>query len=253
MLNSNMLNLQPTFAFDLISDLYLDYWPEPIDWAGLPTSLIGVVAGDLSEDLDRTVYELHRIGQTYRQVLYIDGDLEHAQNLNNVNSNRNYLYRKLRLNDNINYLHEHTVIINNVAFVAANLWWSPGDTLADRQDQDWIQDMQVLSLHHADLEYLRNTIHRLQQQNRVSRIVVISHTVPNTELIACAPHSPNLAVDASDYVEVEDTHQKISHWCFGHWPRSVNYTQDHCTYVSNPRGKPADSSGLTYYPLRVEV
>ena len=68
------------FAFDLISDLYLKEWPS-VDWSNQPTSLIAVVAGDLSSDLDHTVYELKKISKHYCQVMYIDGDLEHQGQL----------------------------------------------------------------------------------------------------------------------------------------------------------------------------
>ena len=238
------------FAFDLISDLYLDHWPNHIQWTGLPTSLIGVVAGDLSADLDRTVYELRRIAENYRQVLYIDGDLEH-QSLSTVDSTRNYLLKKLQ-HTNINYMFEQVVIINNVAFVAANLWQAPTGFGAISDDQ-WTTDMRLLSLHHADLEFLRHATHRLQSRADVAKIVVVSHTVPNSELINASVDTDHLAVDASDYVEMEDTQHKISHWCFGHWPRCVNYQMDHCKYVSNPRGNPKDSLGFEYFPLRVEI
>jgi len=61
------------------------------------------------------------------------------------------------------------------------------------------------------------------------------------------------AVDASDYVELEDINNKISHWCFGHWPRNIDYSVNNCHYVSNPKGKPQDHLGFEYFPMRVEI
>jgi hypothetical protein len=239
------------FAFDLISDLYLKDWPQT-DWSIEPTSLIAVVAGDLSSDLDHTVHELKKMAKHYRQVLYIDGDLEHNQSLEKVNTNRDYLAQQLKNTKNITYMHEHVLIINDVAFIAANLWWSPGDSNTNINDDTWFKEMQMLTLHHEDLNYLRYTVQRIQLCPDIKKCVLVSHTVPNRELIL-GGSDENLASDASEWVEIEDHTGKIKTWCFGHWNRSVKLKVNNCEYVSNPKGKPSDSLGLKYHPLRVVV
>jgi hypothetical protein len=239
------------FAFDLISDLYVDDW-EPAQWAGQPTSLLAVIAGDISKDLDRTVYELQCISQQYRQVMYIDGDLEHSEDLNAVSSNRKYLCKKLSKIQNLTYMHEQVMIINDVAFVAANLWWTPGETNSSINDQNWIDDMKMLTLHHEDLDYLRYTVQRMQKSNDVNNVVVVSHTVPNRQLLLNYDEE-NIATDASEYLDSEDINNKISTWCFGHWNHALNITVNQCDFVSNPKGRPELSSGLLYHPLRVVV
>jgi len=238
-------------SFDLISDLYVDNWSHSTDWSAEPTSLLAVVAGDISTDLDRTVHELGSISKYYRQVMFIDGDLEHADDYESVQSNRAYLAKKLAKIQNITYMHEQVLIVNHVAFVAANLWWNPS-TDSYIHDNDWMQDMRMMTLHHEDLDYLRYTVHRMQESPDVTNVVVVSHTVPSRELLL-APTVENLATDASEYVEAEDTKHKISTWCFGHWNRPIKVKVDHCEYVSNPKGKPETSSGLQYHPLRVLV
>ena len=42
--------------FDLISDLHLDFWAENenISWEGIGTSLIAVILGDISYNIDIT-------------------------------------------------------------------------------------------------------------------------------------------------------------------------------------------------------
>jgi hypothetical protein len=230
----------------------VDDWKEPIDWTGQPTSLLAVVAGDVSSDLDRTVYELEKISKCYRQVMFIDGDLEHQGGLNTVSSNQNYLSKKIKRIKNCTSLHEQVVLMNHVAFIAANLWWSPGNSTTNISDDHWIDDMRVLTLHHEDLDYLRTTVQRLQDSPDINNLVLISHTVPNRELIL-EPVKEHMATDASDWVEMEDFQNKISNWCFGHWPRPLKFQLNHCEYVSNPKGKPSDSLGLTYHPQRVIV
>lgn len=239
------------FAFDLISDLYLEEWPNT-DWSTEATSLIAVVAGDLSPDLDHTVYELKKISKNYRQVLYIDGDLEHQGHLSDVEQTRAYLSQKLNSTKNITYMHEHVLIINHVAFIAANLWWSPGESTTSINDYGWMEEMQMLTLHHDDLNYMRYTVQKIQDCRDIQKCVLISHTVPNRELIL-GPASQNLFSDASDWVEIEDRMNKISTWCFGHWNRLVNTTVNNCQYVSNPKSRPSESLGLQYHPMRVLV
>lgn len=251
MLNNHM-SKQHQLSFDLISDLYVDNWEQEIDWSAEPTSLLAVVAGDISSDLDRTVHELRKISKNYRQVMFIDGDLEHSIDFEAVQSNRNYLGKKFAKISNLTYMHEQVLIVNHVAFIAANLWWNPTENNTCIVDDHWIDDMRMMSLHHEDLEYLRYTVQRMQQTPDVSNIVLISHTVPNKELIL-NPTLEDLSSDASDYVEMEDTNRKIRSWCFGHYPRPMRVKVDRCEYVSNPKGKPETSSGLQYHPLRVLV
>jgi hypothetical protein len=239
-------------TFDLISDLYVDNWKQSTDWSVEPTSMLAVVAGDISKDLDRTVHELGVISKYYRQVMFIDGDLEHADDFDCVQSNRAYLAKKLAKIQNITYMHEQVLIVNHAAFVAANLWWTPKNNDSYVHDDDWMHDMRMMTLHHEDLDYLRYTVHRMQDSPDVTDVVVVSHTVPSRELLL-APTAKNMATDASDYVESEDFKQKITAWCFGHCDRPVKVKVDRCVYVSNPKGKPETSSGLQYHPLRVVV
>ena len=240
------------FAFDLISDLYLKEWPS-VDWSNQPTSLIAVVAGDLSSDLDHTVYELKKISKHYCQVMYIDGDLEHQGQLSDVDETRSYLAQCLSNTKNITYMHKHVLIINQVAFIAANLWWSPEDsTTTSINDSGWLEQMQMLTLHHEDLNYLRYTMRRIQDCQDVQKCVLVSHTVPNRELLLGSANQ-NLFSDASDWVGIEDRTHTISTWCFGHWNRQVNTTVNDCQYVSNPKGKPSESLGFQYHPMRVLV
>lgn len=246
-----MVSHTQSFSFDLVSDLYIDVWSQPITWDGLGTSLLAVVAGDISSDLDRTIYELNRIGKAYRQVLYIDGDLEHQNSIHNVHDNRNYIAKKLK-NTNITYLHEQVVCVKNVAFVGANLWWNhlndECNTSENRSD-----DNRAFTLHLYDLEYLRLTVSRLQTVNSIEKIVLVTHTVPNQELVSNVHNGVNFSVDASEIVEKEDRNEKMNTWCFGHWTCPIDFQGMRCRYISNPMGYPDDCDGSTYFPLRVSI
>jgi len=239
------------FAFDLFSDLHVDHW-ETADWSGQPTSLLAVVAGNISADLDRTVYELHCLSRNYRQVLYIDGVLEHSDDFSAVHSNRNYLCKKLSKFHNVTHLHEQVLIINDVAFVGATLWWAPHETCSSISDDDWIQDMKIPTLHNEDLDFMQYTRQRLQKSSEVSKVIMVSSTVPS-RMLALTVNQIACSSEASNYVQMEDRYNKLSHWCFGHCEYPVKHKEDYFEFVSNPKGKPETSSGLMYQPMRVMV
>ena len=236
--------------FDLISDLYIDNHPGDIDWNTVRTSLLAVVAGDVSSDLDRVTHELTRISNSYRQVIYIDGDLENRDYPDDQAGD--YLERKLRKIRNCLYLRGNVVVFNNTAFIGANLGWVPwGKDIND--DDVWDSAMADITKHHRDLNYLKNTVHRMQMTNDVHQIAIISHTVPNTALVEPFPDVDyeNIGSNASDIVDAEDITNKLQTWCFGHYHRPIDETVNGIRYVSNPRGKPGQGHGFSYYPKRV--
>ena len=148
--------------FDLISDLYIDNHPDDIEWDKVRTSLLAVVAGDVSSDLDRVVHELTRISNNYRQVVYIDGDLENSDYPEDQAGD--YLERRLRKVRNCLYLRGNVVVFNNTAFIGANLGWVPwGKDIND--DDVWDSAIADITKHHRDLNYLKHTVHRMQMTN----------------------------------------------------------------------------------------
>jgi hypothetical protein len=248
-----MRKQHPLLSFDLISDLYVEEYPNNIDWKSFPTSLIAVVAGDVSSDLDRTIYELKQISTVYKHVLYIDGDLEHQNNFDNIQSNRDYLKNKLSKITNMSYLFEYILIINSTSFLAANLWWGPENSVNNStlDSNDWLDDMKLYTVHNDDLDYLKYSVKKMQNSKDVSNIVVISHTVPDKQLIFDSNCS-KLSSDAQKYVEAEDKNRKISTWVYGHH-RPMKTTINDCEFISNPRGSIKNSTGLKYQPLKVIV
>jgi len=248
-----MRSQHPLLSFDLISDLYVEEWPTSINWKAFPTSLIAVVAGDVSSDLDRTVYELKQISSVYKHVLYIDGDLEHQNNFDNIQSNRDYLGNKLSKIENMSYLFEHILIINSTSFLAANLWWGPenSNNNGTLDSGSWMDDMKLYTIHNNDLEYLQHSVKKMQNSPDITNIVMISHTVPDKNLIFDADCS-KLSSNSQKYIESEDKNHKISTWVYGHH-KPMKTTINDCEFVSNPRGNVKNSTGLKYQPLKVIV
>ena len=65
--------------FDLISDLHLDFWGENenINWEGIGTSLVAVILGDISYNMEVTYKTIVDISKHYKYVIFVDGNHEH--------------------------------------------------------------------------------------------------------------------------------------------------------------------------------
>ena len=93
------------FAFDLISDLHVDTWPQPFDWTGQATSPYCVVAGDVCRDRDLLVHTLTHLGQCYPGgVFYIDGNDEHRWYLSDLGESYRELNQLIERIPNVVYL-----------------------------------------------------------------------------------------------------------------------------------------------------
>ena len=98
------------FTFDLISDLHIETW-DNFDWTSQATSPYCIVAGDVSEDHDTVRHTLQHLGDCYQAVFYIDGNEEHAQNLNDLDDSYRSLHRCISDLKNVVYLQNNVVIM----------------------------------------------------------------------------------------------------------------------------------------------
>jgi hypothetical protein len=259
-----------TFAFDLISDLHVETW-DNFDWTGQPTSPYCVVAGDVSKDHDRVVQTLDHLNECYAGVFYIDGNDEHRYQLEDLGSSYRSLTHKLKALDGVVYLQDNVVIINGVAILATNGWWSYDFNPAIEYDaaQEWFREYtqssqiacdSITGIAYHDATYLTNSIKKLQTHQEVKSIVVVSHTLPAAWLCSHDPdlaESPRFNCMGNPHLQLaldEDTENKIKVWSFGHYHCPVDRDFAGIRYVSNPRGR-GDTvwSQSAYYPKRIEV
>ena len=259
-----------TFAFDLISDLHIESWPN-FDWAGQPTAPYCVVAGDVARDRDVLIETLTHLGQQYLGVFYIDGNDEHRCFLDNLNDSYQELYQQINSIPNVVFLYDNVVIINNVAILAVNGWWTFDfdPNLDIGQCMAWYKDYLKCSTSCAtdtmnyafnDLAYLANNVHRLQTHLEVQKIVLVSHTVPSSQLTSHDIDLRNtwryncLGNSHLNKVLDSDTENKIHTWCFGHYHKSVDQQINGIRYVNNCRGRGDTPWGVNpYYPKRIEI
>jgi predicted phosphodiesterase len=260
-----------TFTFDLISDLHIETW-DTFDWTGQPTSPYCVVAGDVSRDPEIVAHTLKHLGECYHGgVFYIDGNDEHRNSLEDLGESYKTLTRSIRKIKNVVYMQDNVIIINGVALLATNGWWSYdfNDSLDPDQTMEWYRDrmnitetsaLSINSVAYNDAAYMINSVAKLQTHQDVKSIVIISHTVPSPWLIQ---HDTELTDTwrfncmGNKHLQLvlnEDTENKIHTWCFGHYHKSVDRTLGGVRYVNNCRGRgDTEWCQVAYYPKRITV
>jgi predicted phosphodiesterase len=259
-----------SFSFDLISDLHVETWNN-FDWTDKPTSTFCVVAGDVAVDRKLLLQTLSHLSKCYQGIFYIDGNDEHRQYLNNIGESYKDLISQIKKIENIVYMQDNAVVINGVALIATNGWWTYDfdPTLNLNQTLQWYQDHMkvdstvtttVTGIAHHDALYLKKSIKKLQTHQEVKSIAVITHTVPAPWIIA---HDPDL-INTSRFncmgnsllqsVLTEDSERKIKTWCFGHYHRPVDRDLNGIRYVNNCRGR-GDTQWRqsVYQPKRITV
>lgn len=233
-----MLN---TFSVDLISDLNLTD-NDTFEWAGKQTSLFCVVAGNVSSDLTILERTLDHLGNNYRGVLFIDGSLEH-ENLQDYYERVEQIKQICDKLNNVVYLHNHVVILNGVAFIGCNGWYG------NRKQSNCIEEIEYLEKYRSeDLTYLSMSIKKLQHNDDVKKIVVVSNSMPSDYLSFKSPNTKfpnelNLSLSL-----LFDGEHKIEKWLFGTNDITVDVSLSFRKYINNPV-----ISGLVYQPKRIEV
>ena len=260
-----------TFAFDLISDLHVETW-NSFDWTGQATSPYCVVAGDVARDRQLLLDALTHLGQCYPGgVFYVDGNEEHKDYLDDLGASDRDLAKDIDAIPNVVYMQDNVVIVNGVAILGTNAWWTYDFDPAIDVDASiqYIQDhfgidsssaTNIMGVAYNDAAYMINSVHKLQTHQEVGAIVIVSHTVPAPWVIR---HDPDLVgtwrfngMGNSHITRAidEDTEDKIKMWCFGHYHRPVNQQLGGIEYISNPRGR-GDTTWCqpAYYPKRIEI
>jgi UDP-2,3-diacylglucosamine pyrophosphatase LpxH len=260
-----------SISFDLISDLHVDTWEHEFDWTGCATSPYCIVAGDVSKNRQQMVQVLRHLGQCYQAVFYIDGNDEHVENLEHLSPSYASLARQIQKIPNVVYLQDNVVVVDGVAVVGTNGWWGydldlsidPVSVASWWQDKAQVSDSAVKAVAKmatTDATYLVSSIRRLQSHQDVKKIVVVTHTVPLSELIEhdielegtmrfnCMGNAYMQQVLMADHMD------KIHTWCFGHYHGSIDQIRHGVRFVNNCRGRGNTPwNQYVYHPRRIVV
>lgn len=224
-----------SFAVDLISDLNLTS-NDDFDWDGKATSLFCIVAGNISSDLNVVQNVLINLSQHYRGVLYIDGALENSQIVNSSKTVEK-LRHMCKPIPNVVYLHNHVIILNGVAFIGVNGWYSQQDS----------NNLTTTHFYEEDTTYLNRTIKNLQDHQDAARIVIITSCLPSKQLTFNDP-----SVTASDQMGLlmclsQDQNHKIDTWLFGSYQRLIDHRVNSIRFCNNPK------THEPYFPKKIPL
>lgn len=233
--------MKTNLSVDIISDLNLSKI-EDFNWENKCTSLFCVIPGNISSDLVIVKEVLFRLSKLYRGVFYIDGYLEH-KNLDDYYDNVTSLKKICDEIANVVYLHNHVIILNNVAFVACNGWINknivPSSPLQTRR----LEDFRI-----EDIGYLTTTLKNLQLHKEAKKIVVMSSSAPIQDLLFNKDADIFENIVEPGLSLMMDTEDKVSVWIFGGSSIVTDTTINDRRYVTNPY-----VSGQPYWPKRVEI
>lgn len=259
-----------SIAFDLISDLHLETWPD-FDWSGLATSPYCIVAGDIARDRTIVIDTLKHLGRCYQAVFYVDGNDEHRYYYEHLSDSYSELAGKIRRIPNVVYLQDNVVVVDGVAILGTNGWWTYDldPSIDAEQTSQWFQNQCNVSATCAktvgrmattDATYMINSIKRMQTHNDVKKIICVTHTVPDSRLIA---HDIGLTgslrfntMGNGFMIKAlsADTEKKVHTWCFGHYHNSVDQIRDGVHFINNCRGRgDTEWRQYVYHPRRIVV
>jgi predicted phosphohydrolase len=256
--------------FDLISDIHIDRWDTcfHVSWEKTQQSDICVIAGDIADNLDMAIAELKYIASVYKTVVYIEGNHEHQHYWPNFSFAPNYLRTAIAAMPNVLYLYDDYKIINDVAFLGKCGWWNfkfaePVITEQVARNR-FIKDKfdicdEITNQSDSEFYYLFGQIHKLQFEENINSIVVVTHTAPLPKFTSPGEYPPWPEYSAfqgnSNMYSIlnVDFKEKIKTWVFGHNHDAKDDIVKHVRFVSNPRGRPTDYNREIYLPKVIQI
>lgn len=258
--------------FDLISDLHKDFWnhTDQVQWDGIGTSLLAVVLGDVSFDINETYKTIVDISKHYKYVIFVDGNHEHNNQCGFQEHNR-WLKNELSKYHNISFLNRNAIVLDGVAFVGANGWWTFDfmEPEISREDAYWYflsnsiysepYMQEVIHTAREDASIMCEIVAKLTVDSSVSEIVMLTHTAPFHKFVDVQQpqHPANYARCGSSFllkILDFDINSKIKNWCFGHVHQEFDEVIDDIRYICHPRGRQDDSpQNLFYYPRMIQT
>ena len=255
---------------DLYSDLHDNWWSKDklLNYRGLGTSLVAVVAGDISNDWDYTYATLVEMARCYRHVIFVEGNHEHNHQ-QDIEANCAAFQEKLRNHNNITYLYKSCIVLDDTAFVGCNGWWTFDfcepeisttqcwESLIDTTYTEKLQS-EIFIQAKMDAKILYDQVETFNNDPRISNIVVVTHANPIKKFryITLSMEQYHLGRTGNSLLSLclnANTHKKIRTWCFGHVHRQYDEIIDGIRYVCNPRGREEENIGSVYFPKLIEI
>jgi len=258
--------------FDLVSDLHIDMWDKQFhfDWLNEQKSDTLVIAGDISDHIDMSCEYVVKMQEYYKTVMVIDGNHEHQPRFPSVEESTND-YKVAIRQTGAHYLGDRHFQQDDIRFIGVNGWWSfdfgdpnvPFDTCVNAflAKTSWGRPAVKEQFRQGvkDCQFLLNQMLDAQEDDTVSKIVVVTHPLPHPSCI-----SWNVYPDDNNFTGLygnskfqwtldADRKGKLKYWLFGHNHDHKDIPYKGARLISNPRGRPKDWNREVYSPRQLEV
>lgn len=239
--------MSTNMKFSLASDLHLFFGSLVLDNSN--NSKVLILAGDIAETDLLTPSENHyvttffkNISKQFEHVLWVAGNHEHYGTRYPEAHEHIKNWLKFWKLDNIRFLENETVKIDDVYFHGCTLWTNlnninPLDVMRAFnglndyiQIKDWDTNKQI-RIFNQSLEFLDSSI------VKGSKNIVITHHHPSSESIV--NHYRSSLINSSYYSNLGEfilDHPDINFWCCGHIHTKLCYNINNTTVLCNPRG-----------------
>ena len=195
-----------------------------------------IIAGDLTTERD-IISSLRMICSEYKNVYYVVGNHEfYYSDLGRV---ENALYKAKSLFNNLFWLENSNVIINNVKIIGCTLWFEPR---ADNFQYEFaMNDFSIIDgfsswvyeKNRKSLEYL--------QENVDNNSIVITHHLPSNQCIDKMYKNSELnrffVSPAAEKIIIE---KSPKYWVFGHTHTPYSNSIGNTKLICNPFGYPRE-------------
>lgn len=226
-------------SFDIISDLHLG--PGDIfDWDDKATSLYCIIAGNISNDILVIHQTLLHLSKFYQGVFYIAGSLEYEDQ--NYEERTTEIFNVCSRMRNVVSLHNHVVIVDGVAVLGANGWY--GNT----KPCNMFDEAQHEVSRYEDITYLGATLEKLQLHLDVKKVIMVTNSAPASDLFFGEQPAGIYSMIPVSASLLYDTEQKVSHWIYGSYSKTVDTQINGVNYINN-----SYYNRSPYWPVRVEI
>lgn len=265
---------------DIISDLHIDQWDKkynikypcgeviekPFVFNKInKNSTILIICGDVSDDFHLSINYVRKLKKYYEKVIFVDGNHEHINCYPNLYKSSLFKMKFEELKDNnIIYLPYNELIIKDILFVGVSGWWDYYNSNIEKYYNyfdNWIDTISDISSNKLfienvkytsakEVEYLEKTVEKYSNNDKVNKIIIITHTIPNLRF---NDHEDPVVSRNSNYERIAKKYKKISHWIFGHTHVKFNEKYENIHYICNPLGRPEDLKSNEYFPITIDL
>jgi predicted phosphodiesterase len=196
-----------------------------------------ILAGDICSH-NRLVFILSIFSEMYEHVIYVNGNHElYGTHIDLLRS------KKSQLPENVHWLDNSSVMINNQRFIGCTLWF-PYDSLNQLYEHGMNDFYSILNFREYVYQENKNSVKYLSE-NIQENDIVVTHHLPSKKSIH--PKYFNSPLNRFFVCEMDDVigKTKPSYVIHGHSHCRSDYQIESTRIICNPHGYP-DESGVEF-------